>query len=66
MPDPKLILDHVYDHEAAQPGRVFLTQPIGGGAVVDYTWGRSRRPGAPHGGAPAEPGLRARRAHRDC
>ena len=41
MPDPKLILDHVYDHEAVQPGRVFLTQPIGSGAVVDYTWGRT-------------------------
>ena len=41
MPDPKLILDHVYDHEAAQPERVFLTQPVGGGAVVDYTWGRT-------------------------
>ena len=33
MSDPKLILDHVVDHEATQPERVFLTQPIGGGAV---------------------------------
>ncbi len=41
MPDPKLILDHVYDHEASQPERVFLTQPVGGGDVVDYTWGRT-------------------------
>ncbi len=41
MPDPKLILDHVYDHEARQPERVFLTQPIGGGEVVEYTWGRT-------------------------
>jgi long-chain acyl-CoA synthetase len=40
MPDAKLILDHVYDHEATQAGRVFLTQPIGG-AVVDYSWGRT-------------------------
>jgi acyl-CoA synthetase (AMP-forming)/AMP-acid ligase II len=38
MPEPKLILDHVYDHEAARPGHVFLTQPVGGGAVLDYTW----------------------------
>jgi long-chain acyl-CoA synthetase len=38
MSTPKLILDHVYDHEAAQPGRVFLTQPVGGGRVVDITW----------------------------
>jgi long-chain acyl-CoA synthetase len=40
MPTP-LILDRVFEHEAAQPERVFLTQPVGGGALVDYTWGRS-------------------------
>jgi long-subunit acyl-CoA synthetase (AMP-forming) len=34
----KLILDYVYEHEAAQPDRVYLTQPVGGGQVVDYTW----------------------------
>jgi long-chain acyl-CoA synthetase len=34
----KLILDHVLDHEARQPDRVFLTQPLGGGPVADYTW----------------------------
>jgi long-chain acyl-CoA synthetase len=36
----KLILDHVLDHEAKQSDRVFLTQPLGGGAVADYTWGQ--------------------------
>ena len=41
MPDPQLILDHVFDHEATQPERVFLTQPVGGGEVADYTWGRT-------------------------
>ena len=40
-PAARLILDHVYDHEAAQPQRVFLTQPVGGGQVVDYTWART-------------------------
>ena len=40
MPTP-LILDRVFEHEAAQPERVFLTQPVGGGALVDYSWGRS-------------------------
>jgi long-chain acyl-CoA synthetase len=34
----KLILDHVLDHEASHPDRVYLTQPIGGGKVVDYNW----------------------------
>jgi long-chain acyl-CoA synthetase len=35
-----LILDHVYRHAAAQPDHVFLTQPLGGGAVADLTWGQ--------------------------
>jgi long-chain acyl-CoA synthetase len=34
----KLILDHVYDHETARADVVFLTQPVGGGRVVDYSW----------------------------
>ena len=38
MHNPKLILDYVYDHEAAQPYEVLLVQPIGGGRVVEYTW----------------------------
>ena len=41
MDDTRLILDCVYDHEAAFPERVFLTQPIGGGQVVDITWGQA-------------------------
>ena len=41
MSEPKLILDHVFDHEAAQPGRVFLTQPVGGGRSIDYSWSRT-------------------------
>jgi len=36
--DDKLILDHVYSHEAAHPDRIYLSQPVGGGVVVDYTW----------------------------
>jgi long-subunit acyl-CoA synthetase (AMP-forming) len=38
MSESKLILDHAYDHEANMADRVFLTQPVGGGQVVDYTW----------------------------
>jgi len=34
----RLILEQVFDHEAQQPDRVYLTQPVGGGQVVDYTW----------------------------
>ena len=39
MSHDKLILDHVLDHEARQPDRPFLTQPLGGGALATYTWG---------------------------
>jgi long-chain acyl-CoA synthetase len=38
MAAKKLILEHIYDREAAQGDRVYLTQPLGGGAVRDYTW----------------------------
>ena len=34
----KLMLDHVFDHDASQPDRIYLTQPVGGGRVIDYTW----------------------------
>ena len=40
MANGKLILDSIYEHAAAQPGKVFLTQPLGGGKVADYTWGQ--------------------------
>ena len=40
MTEQRLILDHVYDHEARQPDRIYLTQPVAGGQVVDYTWGQ--------------------------
>jgi len=33
-----LMLDHVYEHEAQHADQVFLTQPVGGGEVIDYTW----------------------------
>jgi long-subunit acyl-CoA synthetase (AMP-forming) len=34
----KLLLDAVYDWERTAPERVYMTQPIGGGQAVDYTW----------------------------
>ncbi len=40
MNKPRLILDYVLDHEAQRRDAVFLTQPVGGGKVVDYTWGQ--------------------------
>jgi long-subunit acyl-CoA synthetase (AMP-forming) len=38
MPEPRLILDYVLEHAARHPDRVLLTQPVGGGRVVDLTW----------------------------
>ena len=34
----KLILDYIYDNEAAYPDRIYLTQPTGNGRTVDYSW----------------------------
>ena len=41
MPNGKLILDYVYEHEASQPDKILLTQPLGGGRVADYSWRRA-------------------------
>lgn len=41
MTNDKLILDHVYAHESELADRVFLTQPVGGGQVVDTTWAQT-------------------------
>ena len=38
MDTPRTILDHVFDHETQQPDRIYLTQPLGGARVADYTW----------------------------
>lgn len=38
MTNPRTILDYAFDHEADRADHVFLTQPIGGGKVIDYTW----------------------------
>ncbi len=41
MADGKAILDDIYRHEAARADKVFLTQPLGGGQVADYTWSQT-------------------------
>ena len=37
----KLILDYVYAHEKERANQVFLTQPLGGARVADYTWAQT-------------------------
>ncbi len=41
MAEGKLILDHIQDHATNKRDTVFLTQPLGEGKVVDYTWGQT-------------------------
>lgn len=38
MSSNKLLLDYIYEHEVKRANQVYLTQPTGGGAVVDFTW----------------------------
>jgi long-subunit acyl-CoA synthetase (AMP-forming) len=66
----KLILDYVYEKEAAHPDRVYLTQPVGGGAVKDYTWkdvvGQARKMAANLQTLGLEPGDRAAILSKNC
>ena len=43
MNPSSLILDHVYGHEKTRPELVYMTQPIGQGQVIDYTWRETLR-----------------------
>ena len=62
MKPSKLLLEHIYDHEANHPDVVYLTQPMGGGQVVDFTWAQaldqSRRMAAHLKTRGLEPGAR--------
>jgi long-chain acyl-CoA synthetase len=70
MTDAKLILDHVYDHEAVRATQVFLTQPTGAGAVTDYTWqqtlDQARRMAAHLLSLHLEPGARIAILSKNC
>ena len=70
MAKPKLILDYVYDHEAKLADRVYLTQPTGGGQVVDYTWrqtlDQARRMAAHIKAQGIEPGARVAILSKNC
>jgi len=67
---PKLILDYVYDHEAKLAERVYLTQPVGGDKVIDYTWkqtlDQSRRMAAHIKAQGLEPGARVAILSKNC
>jgi long-chain acyl-CoA synthetase len=70
MAKNKLILDYVYDLEASQPDKVYLTQPLGQGKVADYTWkqtlDQSRRMAAYLKSRNFEPGARMAMLSKNC
>ena len=70
MAKPKLILDYVFDHEAKLADRVYLTQPVGGGQAVDYTWkqtlDQARRMAAYLKAQGLEPGARVAILSKNC
>lgn len=70
MSRQKLILDYVFDHEATHPDKVYLSQPVGGGKVVDYTWAQTldqaRRMAAHLVSRGFEPGARIAILSKNC
>lgn len=70
MAKPKLILDYVFDHETKLADRVYLTQPVGGDKVIDYTWkqtlDQSRRMAAHIKAQGLEPGARVAILSKNC
>ena len=69
-PPPALILDHVYAHEAELADLVFLSQPMGGGEVIELTWAQameqSRRMAAHLQGLGFAPGARIAMLSKNC
>ncbi len=70
MTTSSLILDHVYEHEAKSPERIFMTQPVGGGQVVGLSWARTldeaRRMAAHLQAQGFEPGARIAILSKNC
>ena len=70
MSDGKLLLDFVYENEIKYANKIWLTQPIGGGQVVDYTWsdavGQARRMAAHLQSLGFEPGSKIAMVSKNC
>ncbi|MCX7892044.1 MAG: AMP-binding protein [Burkholderiales bacterium] len=66
----KLLPDYPLAHAASMPDRIYLTQPTGGGQVVDYTWAQvvdqSRRIAAHLAGRGFPPGARIAMLSKNC
>jgi len=70
MAATKTLVDYAQEHEKALASQVFLTQPIGGGQVTDYTWqqvmDQSRRMAAHLKAQNFEPGARIAILSKNC
>ena len=70
MPPSALMLDHFLDNARKHTDRIFLTQPVGGGVVVDYTWAQvldqSRRMAAHLQGRGFQRGARIAMLSKNC
>ena len=70
MAAQKLILDYIYDHESKLADRVYMTQPLGGEAVAEYTWAQTmdqaRRMAAYIQAQNFEPGARIAILSKNC
>lgn len=66
----KTLLDSVYEHERAQGDRIWLTQPMGGGVVREFTWreavGEARRMATHLRALGYPPGTRIAILSRNC
>jgi long-chain acyl-CoA synthetase len=66
----KLMLDYVFEHEVNRADAIYLTQPTGGGQVVDYTWkqvmDQSRRMATHLKAQGFEPGARIAILSKNC
>ncbi len=70
MSQTRLILDYVLEHAEQTPDRVYLTQPVGSGQVVDITWAQvldqARRMAAHLQSRGFEPGARIAILSKNC
>ena len=66
----RTLLDSLYAHETNRAGEVYMTQPVGGDQVADYTWAQTmdqaRRMAAHLKGLGFEPGARIAILSKNC
>jgi long-subunit acyl-CoA synthetase (AMP-forming) len=70
MDTGKQLLDFVYEHEKNLADKIWFTQPVGNGQVVDYTWaesvGQARRMAAHLNSLGYEPGSKIAICSKNC